>query len=122
MLIMGDVLVFALITIFGFATHGEAAVSFIPRMGLTILVLIFGWFLLAPWLGLFDETITSNLKMLWRVLLAIFFVVPLAAILRAALLQSTAQPIFVLVLGSTNGLGLLAWRVIYIFISKQNKK
>ncbi|MBC7876390.1 MAG: DUF3054 domain-containing protein [Anaerolineales bacterium] len=103
----------------GFASHGEANVSFIPRMITTFFPLLVGWFLITPWFGLFDEQVTSNPKLLWRVLLAMLFAAPLASILRSTLLHSAALPIFTLILGVTNGLGLLIWRAIYTFIAKR---
>ena len=121
-LLLGDTLVIAILTFIGFATHGEGDVSFIPRMATTFVPLLLGWFLLAPWFGLFDEQVVSNPKLLWRVLLAMFFVAPLATILRSALLHSAALPIFTLILGSTNGLGIWIWRGIYTFFAQQNKK
>ncbi len=120
-LIIGDILEIAILTFIGFATHGEAAVSFIPRMGASFLPLLIGWFLIAPWLGLFNEEVTSNFKLLWRVLLAMLFAAPLAAVLRSTLLHSAVQPLFVLILGSTNALGMLIWRGIYLFIARRNK-
>jgi hypothetical protein len=121
-LILGDIFTIAILTIIGFATHDEAAVSFIPRMGTTFFPLLIGWFLIAPWFELFDEQVVSNPKLLWRSLLAMLFVAPMAIILRAAWLHSAATPLFALILGSTNGLGILVWRAIYTFIAKQNKK
>ena len=121
-IILGDTLAIAVLTFIGFATHGETDISFIPRMGTTFFPLLIGWFLIAPWFGLFDEQVTSNPKLLWRVLLAMFFIAPLGTILRAALLHSAALPFFALVLGSTNGLGMLAWRGIFIFFSQRNKR
>lgn len=119
LLIIGDILIIAILTFIGFASHGEANVSFIPRMGTTFLPLLVGWFLITPWFGLFDEQVTSNPKLLWRVLLAMLFVAPLASILRSALLHSAALPVFTLILGVTNGLGILMWRAIYTFIAKR---
>ena len=120
-LILGDTLAIAILTIIGFATHGEADVSFVPRMGTTFFPLLLGWFLIAPWFGLFDEQVVSNPKNLWRVLLAIFFVAPLATILRSALFHSAALPIFAFILGSTNGLGMLIWRGIYLLLAQRSK-
>ncbi|NOT04813.1 MAG: DUF3054 domain-containing protein [Anaerolineales bacterium] len=120
-LIIGDIIEIAILTFIGFATHGEAGVSFIPRMGASFFPLLIGWFLVAPWLGLFDEQVNSNPKLLWRVLLAMLFVVPLAAVLRSTLLHSAVQPLFVLILGSTNALGMLIWRGVYLFIVRRNK-
>ena len=83
-LILGDTFAIAILTFIGFATHGEASSSFIPRMGTIFFPLLIGWFLIAPWFDLFDEQVVSNPKLLWRTLLAMFFIAPLATILRAA--------------------------------------
>lgn len=118
-LIAGDVLLLGLLTILGFATHGETGASFIPRMGTTFLPLVLGWFMIAPWLGLFDEAVTFNFKLLWRIIPAMLFVAPLAVVLRATLLHSAALPIFALVLGGMNALGMLVWRTIYIYLFRK---
>ena len=111
-LIIGDLITLAIFTIIGFATHGEAEVTSILRMGTTFLPLGIGWSLIAPWFGLFDEQVVTNPKLLWRVLPAMLFTAPLAAILRSTMLHSAALPIFVLVLGGTNALAMLLWRAI----------
>lgn len=121
-LIIGDIFTIAIITFIGFATHGEADVSFIPRMGAIFFPLLIGWFIITPWFGLLDDQVTSNPKLLWRVLPAMLFVAPLTSILRSALLHNSALPIFTLILGVTNGLGMLAWRVIYISIQRRIEK
>ncbi len=118
-LILGDIIAFAVLTFIGFATHGETDLSFIPRMGTTFLPLLFGWFLLAPWLGLFDEQIIANPKNLWRIILAMLFIAPLAAFLRAAWLGAAALPLFPLILGGSNALGMIVWRWIYIFVARR---
>ena len=120
-LVLGDILAIAILTFIGFATHGEADVSFIIRMGAIFFPLLIGWFILTPWLGLFDEQVVSNPKLLWRILLAMLFVAPFAVILRSALLHSAVQPLFVLILGLTNTLGLLVWRGAYLFLARRNK-
>jgi len=121
-LILGDILSIAILTVIGFATHGEVGTSFILRMGITFFPLTFAWFMSAVWLGLFNEQISSNPKMLWRILPAMILAAPLAVILRAALLHSAASPLFVLILGSMNALGLLIWRGIYLFIARGSSK
>lgn len=118
-LILGDILAIAILTYIGFATHGETDVSYIPRMGTTFFPVLVGWFLIAPWLGLFDEQVIVNPKLLWRILLAMVFVAPLTVILRATLLHSAAQPLFALILGGSNALGMLAWRAMYGFFVRR---
>ena len=121
-LIAGDILSIAILTVIGFATHGEAGVSFILRMGATFLPLTAAWCLSAPLLGLFDEGIAAQPKMLWRILPAMLLAAPLAVMLRAALLHGAGQPIFALVLGGMNALGLLLWRGVHALNVKRSKK
>lgn len=87
-LILGDIIAIAILTFIGFATHGETAISYFPRMATTFFPVLISWLLIAPWLGLFDEQVIANPKMLWRIVLAMVFVAPLVVILRAALLHS----------------------------------
>lgn len=120
-LILGDVIAIAILTFIGFATHGETDISFLPRMVTTFFPVLVSWFLIAPWFGLFDGQVIANPKSLWRILLAMFFIAPLAVILRAALLHSAVQPLFALILGGSNGLGMLAWRALYLFLTKPTR-
>ena len=115
-LILGDIFAIAVITVIGFATHGEAEISLVPRMLTTFIPLTVSWFLIAPWLGLFVPGITGSLKMLWRVPLAVIFAGPLAALLRALLLNSVVIPVFGVVLSGSAALGMLVWRVLYYFL------
>ena len=119
---LGDIIAFAVLTLIGFATHGETALSFIPRMTITFLPLLLGWFLLAPWLGLFDEQVIADPKNLWRIVLAMIFIAPLAATLRGAWLGDSVIPLFALILGGSNALGIMVWRWIYIFITRPAAK
>src|SRR6266545_4000731 len=91
-LILGDILTILLVTIIGFATHGEASTSFLPRMAAAFLPLVITWFLLSPFLGLFQQPITSDPKQLWRPVLAMIFAGPLAAVLRGLILNAPIIP------------------------------
>jgi hypothetical protein len=112
-LLLGDILALAIITVIGFATHGETDLSFAPRMMTTFVPLVVGWFLIAPWLGLFDARYTTTLKQLWRPVLAMLLVTPMAVLLRAAMLNSVALPLFAFILGGSAALGMLIWRGLY---------
>ena len=112
----GDILVLAALTLIGFATHGETDLAFLPRMGALFVPLVISWFLVAPWLGLFQPEIASNFKQLWRPALAIVFMAPLAATLRGLILNAPIIPIFVLVLSLTFALGMVLWRGIYLLL------
>ena len=118
-LILGDALAIALVTLVGFATHGETDLSFLPRFLAIYIPLTISWFLLAPWLGLFRPEITSNPKQLWRPALAMFFSAPFAAVLRAIILNSAVIPIFGIVLGGTSALGMILWRGLYLFLNRK---
>jgi hypothetical protein len=121
-LILGDILAIAILTLIGFATHRQADASYLPRMVTAFFPVLLSWFVLAPWFGLFDEQVNENPKLLWRVALVSLFAAPLATTLRAAWLGSTSLPLFTLILGSSNMLGMLVWRWIYIFIARRVSK
>jgi hypothetical protein len=119
-LFLGDTLVLVLVTIYGFATHGEIG-NFI-RMLTTFIPLTFSWFILAPFFGLYDENLASQISQLWRVILAMIAVVPLAAWLRGLWLQTPILPIFVLVLGVVCIIAMLLWRSLYLGINKYSRQ
>ena len=121
-LILGDILAIAILTVIGFATHGEVGLSFISRMGTTFFPMLLSWFLAATWVDLFDERVISNPQLFWRILLAMLFAAPLAVTLRAALLHSAAQPLFTLILGGVNALGMLVWRGTFFLVARKMEK
>jgi hypothetical protein len=114
----GDLLAIAFVTFIGFATHGEADVSFVPRMAALYFPLSISWFLLAAALGLFDRKITSDPGQLWRPALAMIFAAPLAAVLRGFVLNAPVIPIFAAVLAGTSALGMVVWRLIWYALTK----
>jgi flagellar biosynthesis protein FliQ len=121
-LILGDVLAIGLVTIIGFATHGESDLSFLPRMAATFFPLVIAWFLLAPRLGLFQDEVIHNARQLWRPVLAALFAAPLAAVLRGLILNTPIIPIFAVVLGVTSALGMIVWRVLYFLLDRKARE
>ena len=121
-LIIGDIISFAILTVIGFATHGETDTSYLPRLAAVFLPMVVGWFILIPWMGLFDEQIIANPKNLWRIILVMLFLAPLAATVRAAILGAAMLPLFPLILGSSNAIGMVVWRWLYIFIARRVAK
>ena len=113
LLILGDVLALAVITLIGFANHNELVLFPVGRIMATFLPLLAGWFLIAPWLGLFKDEITSNARQLWRPVLAMLLAAPLTGLLRAMMLNGVVIPLFVLILGGSAALGLLVWRTLW---------
>lgn len=120
-LIAGDILAIVIVTVIGFATHGEADLSFLPRMLAAFVPLTVSWFLLAPWFGLFQQEITSNPRQLWRPVFAMLFAAPLAAVVRGFLLNAPIIPIFAVVLASTSAFGILIWRGLYFLLSRNSR-
>ena len=112
-LIVGDIFAIALVTVIGFATHGETGLSFLPRMLAAFVPLVVAWFLLSPWFELFQETNLSDPRQLWRPVFAMFFAGPFAVLLRGLILNAPVIPIFAVVLSATSAFGMLVWRVLF---------
>jgi len=118
-LIAGDITAIALVTFVGFATHGEAGSSFLPRMAVIFVPLLISWFLLAPSLGLFQKQFISTAGQLWRPVLAMVFAASFASVLRGLILNAPVIPCFAVVLSATSAFGLLVWRGIYLFLNRK---
>ena len=120
-LILGDLLAIAILTMIGFASHGETDASFLPRMAATFVPMAVGWFLLAPALGLFEAERVRSARQLWRPAWGAFFASQLAVILRGLWLNAPVLPLFGIILGATAALGMLVWRGIWIWIANKRK-
>ena len=114
-LILGDLVAIAILTVIGFASHGEVETSYLPRVAATFVPLAAGRFALAPALGLFDAERVHNAKQLWRPALTAFFAAQLAVILRGLWLNAAVVPLFGIILGSTSALGMVVWRGAYVW-------
>lgn len=120
-LVLGDILAIVIVTVIGFATHGETSLSFLPRMAALFFPLLIAWFLLAPALGLFQPEMTSNPKQLWRPAWAGLFAAPLALVPRGFILNAPILPIFAAILAGTFALGMVIWRALYFFLNRKAK-
>jgi hypothetical protein len=119
-LMFGDVFVLALVTVTGFARHGEAGSAGL-RMLTTFIPLLAGWFLIAPFFGVYDPARAGDLRQLWRPFYAMVLAGPFAGWLRGVLLgNAPVLPLFVVVLGGFSALAILAWRALYaLFIARR---
>lgn len=116
--IAGDILILAIVTLVGFASHGTAASAGV-RMLTTFLPLVLAWFLVSPFLRVYDQAIILDARQLWRPFWAMIIAAPMAAWLRGLMLNSPIMPVFVAVLGGVSALGILLWRgIIWIVFSK----
>ena len=117
-LILGDFLVFLLVTLIGFANHNSqfdlwrALANWLP--------LCLAWSMAAPLLGLWNKRQPSFLKNWWRVIWAAILSVPLAVVIRGFILNTPTIGIFVLVMVAFSILGLLIWRLIWQLLFRKN--
>lgn len=111
-LLAGDVITLALVTLVGFASHNELGNAG-ARMLTTFIPLLTAWLLVAPHLGAFDQQSITDLRQLWRPFWAMVLAAPFAGWMRGAWLNAPIQPVFVVVLGGVSALALSAWRLIY---------
>lgn len=118
LLALGDVLVLAVVTLWGFATH-DSLQSAGSRLFTTFIPLVAAWFLLAPHLQAYDLQRTKRWQELWRPFWSMVLGGPLAAFLRGALLNRPIVPLFVVILGGISALALLAWRILVWAISRK---
>lgn len=118
-LVLGDLVTLAAATLIGFASHGELKASLLARMLTTFLPLLAGWFLIAPWLGLFNREVVREPRLLWRPVLAMLLGAPIAGVLRAAWLGSVVLPLFVLILGASAAALLLLWRLLFLLWKRE---
>ena len=121
-LIFGDIVALLVTTFIGFITHGEGNLSFVPRFLAAFIPMTISWLLLAPWFGLFQPEIISDLKQLWRPILALIFAAPLAVVFRGLILNAPIPPIFAIVFGVTSAFGMVIWRGIYILLNRKARE
>lgn len=120
-LVIGDLVVFGLVTAYGFAMHAELD-SAGARMLTTFAPLCLSWFMIAPFLGCYDLRNATDWRQLWRPFYGMVLAGPLAGWLRAILLgNAPIMPIFVLVLGGISALAILIWRFLIwlVYLRKQ---
>lgn len=112
LVIAGDIIALAFVTIVGFASHGTAGTAGL-RMLTTFFPLLVAWFLIAPHLGVYDLEKLIDIRQLWRPFWAMVLAAPMAGWLRGLLLNSPILPLFVIILGGVGALTILAWRGLY---------
>jgi uncharacterized metal-binding protein len=112
-LVAGDIVTLGLVTVFGFASHGEVETAGV-RMLTTFLPLVAAWLLVAPHLKVFEMQRVGVLRELWRPFWAMVLAGPMAAWLRGVMLNAPILPIFVIVIGGVSAMALLAWRSLFL--------
>lgn len=115
LLLGGDSLTLALVTMIGFASHGTLGSAGV-RMVTTFAPLVVAWFLVAPFMGLYDLSLNRDVRNLWRPVYAMLIAAPFAAWLRGVLLNEPIIPLFVAVLIVFGALAIFSWRFTYYFL------
>lgn len=122
LLIIGDVIVFAIVTILGFASHDTIGTAGF-RMLTTWVPVVIAWLLVAPHLNVYEYDVVTRSRDLWRPAWAMVLSAPMAAFLRGVWLGTAIIPVFVMVIGGVNALAILVWRTIgLIVILKLDKR
>ncbi len=120
-LIAGDIITLAIVTVIGFASHGTADTAG-SRMLTTFIPLVVAWFLIAPFLQVYDNQISRDGRQLWRPLWAMILASPMAAWLRGLMLSSPILPVFVIILGGVSAVAILVWRGIFWLVATRMKR
>ncbi len=120
-LFAGDLAAIGVVTVIGFATHGENGLALFPRMLTTFVPLSVSWISIALLLGLFNNETNADPRRLWLPAAGMLFAGPLAALLRALLLNTVVIPIFGLVLSGSAALGMVTWRALWLWILHSSK-
>ncbi len=119
--LVGDVVLLALMTVVGFASHNELNAG--GRMLTTFVPTLVAWLWVAPWFGLFDETLLYTPgRIAWRTAWAWTLVGPLATLLRAIWLNSVVIPIFAVVFTTLNLLLFALWRAGYAWFKARGTR
>ncbi len=120
-LLLGDLLALTLVTVLGFATHGTLGSAGV-RLWATFIPLLAGWVLVGATAGLFDFSLVTEARQLWRPVWAMILVAPFTTWFRAWWLGIGIPPVFIAVLAATGGLGMLLWRALFWGLWKRQKK
>ena len=118
MIIFGDIILLAIVTLIGFANHNELATSGLRPLT-TFLPMVVAWFFVAPGFGAFREDVISDPRKLWVPVWAMLAATPLAAFLRGVWLNQPIIPVFVAVIAAVSTFGIFIWRLIYIFLFRK---
>ena len=124
-IIAGDILTLLVVTFIGQYMH-QTHVLGLWRFLQNALPLLLAWFLLAPWIQAYDESIFTKFQQLWRPFLAMVLAGPWVVFFRDILvhgiLEGGAGPLFAIIFGGSAAIGILLWRFIAIFLIKWMNK
>jgi hypothetical protein len=115
---VGDLAVIAIITLVGFASHGEILAAG-WRMLTTFLPLTAAWLVVGLPAGLFDVTLAKRADQLWRSAWGMVVAAPLAVLLRSLFLElRPIMPVFGFVIMGVSVIAILIWRIVFFWLAK----
>jgi hypothetical protein len=112
-LVAGDIGVYLLTTLLGFARHRELSAAPLNRIAATWIPFSAAWLAFAFLLGLLDPARLRDGPRLGRVLAAAVVAGAVGAALRGLWLGESLNSIFVVVMAAVTGGSLLLWRWLY---------
>jgi hypothetical protein len=121
LLVAGDTLAFLVFATLGRRSHGQEAglEALLATLG-TAAPFVLGWLLVAPFVGAYRSTLWGRpAPMARRTALAWLGAWPLGLVLRALIVQRPIPLSFALVVGITNTLLLLGWRVVLALLTRR---
>ncbi len=122
-LILGDACMFLVFAAVGRDTHGEAAgLDAVLLVVATAAPFALGWFLVAPFLGVYRESVTSSVRtMLKHTALGWVCAWPAALLLRWAFTQRVPPVSFAIVVLIANLLFLSIWRGLFALVARRGR-
>jgi hypothetical protein len=118
---IGDIVTLIILTLVGFATHGELNVG-LPRMLAIFIPLLITWLVAATPIGALRLETARDFRQLWRPGWAMLLATPLAVILRGLIISRPVAPIFGLVLAGSGIIAIFIWRGIFAFLAARLPK
>jgi len=88
----------------------------------TFFPLLTAWFLIAPFLKVYDKDMVIDGRQLWRSFWAMILAAPMAAWLRGLILNSPILPMLVIILGGVSAVALLVWRGVFWLVATRMKR
>ncbi len=113
-LISGDIVTLFLITLIGFSRHQTLSTAG-SRIFSTFIPWSIAWILISPLLGVFEEDYSQEVRQLWRPIWAMILASPIAGFLRAIWLGQNMLPLFPIIMGGSAIIGLIVFRLFYIY-------
>ncbi|MEK6220955.1 MAG: DUF3054 domain-containing protein [Chloroflexota bacterium] len=120
-LIIGDFIVLAAVTLYGFAEHGSLSTSG-ARPLTTLLPWFVSWLIMAGHLGLYDSAVYQLPNQLWRTFWGMVLASPIAGFLRSLWLGGSVTTLFVIIFGGIAAFAILIWRAIFIWVKIQRAR